>query len=89
MEFSINNNLTYSAIENLLDLLKFHSLTPNNLPPSLYKLKKRYHDVNDNGIRQQFCSGCYNEIILREVCTRRSCQQNKAELCQLLTSKVH
>ncbi len=79
MEYAITNNLSYSGIESLLDLMKLHCSIINNLPSSLYKLKKFYEDQHSHFTRQQYCSGCDEEVQLREVCTKRVCKQKKEE----------
>ena len=84
MEFSMENNLTYTGVEKLLQLLNFHCPTPNNLPSSFYKLKKHYQRGCQNFTRHQYCSECDEESLLHQECSKRECRQKKAELCQYL-----
>ena len=44
MQFSIDNNLTYKAMGELLKLLQVLCATPNKLPKSVYLLKNFFSD---------------------------------------------
>ena len=48
MNFSTKHNLTYNAIDDLLDLLKLICPKPNEIPPTIYKLKKFFEKLQNN-----------------------------------------
>lgn len=64
MKYAIRHNLTFSAIEGLFDLLHLLCPRPNQLPPSLYKLKKFFTQFQPNYEKQQpsTCSECTTSI---------------------------
>ena len=82
MAFSVENNLTYTATDRLIELLHNHCPMENKLPPSRQKLRKYF--LEDNVISKSFCSMCCSEVPLKSKCKRRACRQQKAEFCQLL-----
>ena len=84
MEFWILNSLSYKAVESLLQLLKLHCPSPNNLPGSFYKLKKYFQKKQQEVSRKQYCSRCDKEVpVENDSCDNRECKMCKAELSQL------
>ncbi len=59
MQFCTSNNLTYSAIEDLLKLLRIFCPSPNHLPKSLYSFKKFFEQFNPIHSHEQLCSECF------------------------------
>ena len=84
MEYSIENNLTYSATEKLLKLINNYCITPNNLLISLYRLKSHYEEGYHHLTRKEFCSCCNDELYRQQQCTKRWCKQSRSEVCQYL-----
>lgn len=82
MAFCVENNLTYIATDRLIELLRKHCPADNKLPQTRHKLRKQFLD--DDVVSKSFCSMCYNEVALKSKCRKRTCQQQKAEPCQLL-----
>ena len=84
MEFAIHNNLTYKAVEKLIQLLRLHCPTPNHLPSSFYKLKKYYQKQQQKIVRKQYCSVCNRELPFgNERCSNKECRKNMAEVSHL------
>ena len=83
MYFAVKNRLSYSALEELLELVKLHCPSPNVCPPSLYKFKAYFNFLLQDYSYLKFCSNCMAEV-QHEACTNRNCSKVKAKLCYLL-----
>lgn len=82
MSFAISNRLSYNAITNLLDLLYRLLPSPNNLPSSIYKLKKYYEEKKESFVKKFYCSECSEELTTEKFCSNVRCRQKRAEVCQ-------
>ena len=58
MRFAIKHNLTFKAIDDLLQLFSFVLLKPNLIPVSIYKLKRFFSQYTDESLNQRFCTKC-------------------------------
>ena len=59
MKFANKHNLTYSAIGELLELLNIICPRPNEIPTSIYKLKKFFKQFeNNSSCSRIFCANC-------------------------------
>ena len=59
MKFAIKHNLTFNAIDDLLNLFSLLSPKPNLIPTSIYKLKRFFMQHAEEGSTNQlFCSNC-------------------------------
>lgn len=77
-EFSISNQLTDSATQQLLDLIRNHCPTPNACLPTVYQLKKLFGRIQC--MYFQYCSICMNEVKTDErKCSK--CSDKKGQLC--------
>ena len=61
MKFATSNNLTYSAINDLLTLLKFLCPKPNIIPSTIYKLKKFFNDHTIPYTSETYCTKCHQK----------------------------
>ena len=61
MKFATSNHLTYSAINDLLTLLKFLCPKPNIIPSTIYKLKKFFNDHTIPYTSQTYCTKCHQK----------------------------
>ena len=59
-KFANTHKLTYSAIDDLLDLFKFICPKPNLIPTSLYKFKNFFKQFENNSSNTKFCMKCKN-----------------------------
>ena len=78
MGFSLGNHLSYSAMDQLLDLLKLHVPSTCGLPKSLNRLKRQFF-IDEPQPLQRFCSNCF--VPVKKKCVKRSCSAIKAEVC--------
>ncbi len=83
MQYAVSNKLTYKATTDLLDLMKIHCPSPNNLPTSFYKLKKHFSTLNSGCTYYNFCASCLEEVPGKK-CSSRQCQRMNAEICSLV-----
>ena len=88
MGFSLANHLPYTAMAQLLDLLKMHVPSAHNLPKSLNSFKK--HFIIDEGQPQErFCSLCFRKLKSDEKhCSQPSCRDDKADLCYFVSVPI-
>ena len=62
MQFASSNNLSFTAISELIKLLHILCPVPNKLPSSLYMLKKFFKQFNVAFKHQQICTTCSTPI---------------------------
>ncbi len=62
MSFAINHNLTDSAVQDLLQLINLHCLTPNLCVTTLYMLKKHFSSTQFSSTRHYYCRFCKTTI---------------------------
>ena len=82
MQFSLSNQLSYSAISQLLNLLGILLPVPHKLPKSFYKFKAFFSQFSSDIKHQKACSSCH---LSEEKC---SCSQNNKSLGHLVTLSV-
>ena len=68
MAFCVENNLTYTATDRLIELLRKHCPADNKLPQTRHKLRKQF--LNDDVVSKSFCSMCYDEVTLKIKCRK-------------------
>ena len=84
MQFAISNKLTYSAISELLELIKLHCPAPNSCVRSLYKLKKQFNRDSDCQ-KFHYCSKCMAELDIKaKCCSRRACKAARAPIAYFI-----
>lgn len=88
MGFSLANHLPYTAMAQLLNLLKVHVPSMHGLPKSFNTFKK--HFITDEiQPQQRFCSLCFKKIKQEEKhCSQRSCIDDKADLCYFVSVPI-
>lgn len=88
MGFSLANHLPYTAMAQLLNLLKMHVPSMHCLPKSFNTFKK--HFITDEiQPQQRFCSLCFKKIKQEEKhCSQRSCIDDKADLCYFVSVPI-
>ena len=67
MQFAISNKLTYSAISELLELIKLHYPAPNPCVRSLYMLKKQFNQQSECQ-KFHYSSKCMAELDIKAKC---------------------
>ena len=81
MAYALANHLSYTAIDQLLGLLKLHVPSSSGLPKSLNRLKSHFN-IDEPLPQQRFCSQCFGNVSSKEkCCSEQTCRANKAELC--------
>ena len=89
MGFSLANHLPYTAMAQLLNLLKVHVPSMHSmhgLPRSFNAFKK--HFITDE-IQPRFCSLCFRKIKQEDKhCSQRSCIDEKADLCYFISVPI-
>ena len=58
MKYANKHNLSYSVIDELLDLFNIICPKPNAIPSSIYKLKKIFKQFENNFSNREFCATC-------------------------------
>ena len=88
MGFSLAHHLPYTAIAQLLNLLKMHVPSVHSLPKSLNSFKKHFV-VDEAQPQERFCSLCFRKLTSEEKhCSQRSCRDNKADLCYFVSVPI-
>ena len=87
MHFAIENKLPYTAINNLLQLLKLLCPQPSNLPKSFYKLKKFFKAFGASYETKEYCVTCQSSgaDTARACC---SCTTEKGHLVHINLNKA-
>ena len=81
MGFSLANHLPYTAMTQLLNLLKMHVPSMHSVPKSSF--------TDEIQPQQQFCSVCFRKIQQEEKhCSRRSCIDDNADLCYFVSVPI-
>ena len=76
MEFKRASHLPFTTITKLLDLLQLLCPSNNNLPTSVYKLRKKFHQFSSSHTKHYFCHTCH---------TKFTAGQNACSNCELAT----
>jgi len=58
MKVAIKNNLSYNAMDDLLDLFAYVCPKPNSVPSSIYMLKKFFKNYEDDAKTAMYCTNC-------------------------------
>ena len=82
MHFCRSNKLSYTAIADLLKLLEILCPTPNELPKTVYKLKKFIKQYNMQYDIFEYCSESFQKV---EDC---SCENGCLTTCHMVDSPV-
>jgi len=74
MKYAIKHNLTMDALTDLLQLVKLHCPSPNNIPSTLFLFKKHFQELQYPVIYHDYCNSCLMEISDNsEVCSNQEC----------------
>ena len=84
IDFQVSHKLTYSALNDLLVLLKNLCPAPNNCPRSTYLLKKHFEYVTDGCQQYTFCASCGQEIE-GKFCNKLECRRIKQQYSHFIT----
>ena len=88
MGFSLANHLPYTAMAQLLNLLKIHVPSAHSLPKSLNSFKKHFI-IDEAQPQQRFCSLCFRKLKPEEKhCSQMSCRDNKADVCYFVSVPI-
>ena len=88
MGFSLAHHLPYTAMAQLLNLLKLHVPSVHSLPKSLNRFKKNFA-IDEAQPQERFCSHCFRKLESEEKrCSHRSCRENKADLCYFVSVPI-
>ena len=68
--WSIANQLSYSAIENLLKLLHLFCPSSHQIPSCLYMLKKFFRQYTSSYEKKRVCPSCHSVLKKGETCPR-------------------
>ena len=74
MHHAIENKLSYTAIDELLQLLRLLMPNPNNLPSSFYKLKKFFNLFGAEYQKSEYCAECHSQLAKGAVCKAPQCK---------------
>ena len=76
----MKHNLTMEALADLLQVVKLHCPSPNNIPSTLFHFKKRFQDLQYTVQYHFYCNACLTEVPENcEVCSNQDCCYNFAE----------
>ena len=69
LAYSLKHCSTYSAMQDLLELIDLILPSPNRLPKSVFSVKKALtpDDLTQSAVYHQFCSGCFQILTDLEV----------------------
>jgi hypothetical protein len=84
IDFYVTHKLTYSALNDLLRLLKKLCPSSSNLPASSYLLRKHFNYVTDGCKEYTFCAECHDELEGR-VCANPECHTKKQQFSYFIT----
>ena len=70
MTYAIANQLSYSAIENLLKLLHLFCPSSHQIPSCLYMLKKFFRQYTSSYEKKRVCPSCHSVLKKGETCPR-------------------
>ena len=80
MKYAMKHKLTREAIADLLQIVKLHCPSPNNIPSSLFHFKKQFKDFQYPIKYHYFCNTCLSEVPKSgEFCTNHDCNHSFAE----------
>ena len=80
MKYAMKHNLTMEALADLLQVVKLHCPSPNNIPSTLFHFKKRFQDLQYPVQYHFYCNACLTEVPENcEVCSNQDCCYNFAE----------
>ena len=89
MKYAIKHNLTMDALADLLQLVKLHCPSPNNVPSSLYYFKKHFQELQYPVTYHYFCNACLMEISKNsEVCSNQECSAEIKSLSSFIELPV-
>ena len=62
MKYAMKHKFSWEAITDLLQIVKLHCPSPNNVPSSLFYFKKHFKDLQYPIKHLYFCSTCLSEV---------------------------
>jgi hypothetical protein len=78
MHFSHKNKLTYTAIENLLELIALFCPDASKIPPTFYKLRNFFQQFSGVHEKQRFCFEC-EKLTNNSSCSMPNCLSSLGE----------
>ena len=74
MKYATKHNLTVNALADLLQLVKLHCPSPNNIPSTLFHFKKEFQELQYPVIYHYYCNACLMEASEdAQVCSNQEC----------------
>lgn len=83
MHFASKNKLSYTAIDDLLDLLRLFCPEPNAIPSSIYMFKKFFKKFSGGYTKQSYCMDC-KTMFEGKSCTTQNCCNSSGEKGHLI-----
>ena len=62
MQYKVRHNITYTALGDLLKLLKLHCPIPNYIPATVYQFKKHFNQLGHSTVMHHYCSYCLGNV---------------------------
>lgn len=84
IDFHVTHKLTYSALNDLLGLLKRLCPSSQDLPASTYLLRKHFKYVVDGCQEYTYCAECHKELEGR-ICANPECRTKKQQYAYFIT----
>ena len=66
MKYAMKHKLSWEAVADLLQIVKLHCPSPNNVPSTLFHFKKYFKDMQCPVQHHYFCSTCLSEISVND-----------------------
>ena len=84
MKYAMKHKLSREALADLLQIVKLHCPSPNNIPSSLFHFKKQFKDFQYPIKYHYFCNACLSEVPKNvEFCTNQDCSYSFTEAYSL------
>lgn len=80
MKYAMKHKLSMEALTDLLQIVKLHCPSPNNIPSSLFHFKKQFKDFQYPINYHYFCNVCLSEVPKDvEFCSNQACSYSFTE----------
>lgn len=80
MKYVMKHKLSWEALADLLQIVKLHCPSPNNVPSTLFHFKKHFKDLQYPVQHHYFCSTCLSEVSENaKVCGNQECSCSSKE----------